>query len=133
MPRSCWPRRSIAATTSKDAAASLKGVDVATNKLIISQYPTLNVAELESFKGQTPYDVQGDGQAMRLKFVKAEPLPVVSVRVNGGDEVTFFIDTGGSEVALDTRVRQGAWPSAIRRSARHVFRRRARQRWAVAH
>jgi hypothetical protein len=24
------------------------------------------------------------------------------VRVNGGDEVTFFIDTGGSEVALDT-------------------------------
>jgi predicted aspartyl protease len=27
---------------------------------------------------------------------------LVSVRVNGGDEVTFFIDTGGSEVALDT-------------------------------
>ena len=24
------------------------------------------------------------------------------MRVNGGDEVTFFIDTGGSEVALDT-------------------------------
>jgi predicted aspartyl protease len=27
---------------------------------------------------------------------------MVSVRVNGGDEVTFFIDTGGSEVGLDT-------------------------------
>jgi predicted aspartyl protease len=28
---------------------------------------------------------------------------MVSVRVNGGAEVTFFfIDTGGSEVALDT-------------------------------
>jgi predicted aspartyl protease len=27
---------------------------------------------------------------------------LVSVRVNGGAEVTFFIDTGGSEVALDT-------------------------------
>jgi hypothetical protein len=27
---------------------------------------------------------------------------LVSVRANGGDEVTFFIDTGGSEVALDT-------------------------------
>ena len=24
------------------------------------------------------------------------------MRVNGGDEVTFFIDTGGSEIALDT-------------------------------
>jgi Aspartyl protease len=84
------------------AAASLRGVDVATNKLVISQYPTLNVAKLESFKGQTPYDVQGDGQTVRLKFLKAEPLPLVSVRVNGGEEVTFFIDTGGSEVTLDT-------------------------------
>jgi len=27
---------------------------------------------------------------------------LVSVRVNGGGEVTFFIDTGGSEVVLDT-------------------------------
>jgi len=27
---------------------------------------------------------------------------VVNVRVNGGKEVTFFIDTGGSEVTLDT-------------------------------
>jgi predicted aspartyl protease len=34
--------------------------------------------------------------------LKTDPLPLVSVRVNGGDEVTFFIDTGGSEVALDT-------------------------------
>ena len=84
------------------AAASLRGVDVATNKLVISQYPTLNVAKLESFKGQTPHDVQGDGQTARLKFLKAEPLPLVSVRVNGGEEVTFFIDTGGSEVTLDT-------------------------------
>ena len=25
------------------------------------------------------------------------PLPLVSVRVNGSDEVTFFIDTGGSK------------------------------------
>ena len=84
------------------AAASLKGVDVKSNKLIIEQYPTLNVAKLESFKGQTPYELQGNGTSTRLKFVKTEPLPVVTVRVNGGDEVTFFIDTGGSEIALDT-------------------------------
>jgi Aspartyl protease/Tetratricopeptide repeat len=84
------------------AAASLKGVDVNNNKLIISQYPTLNVAKLESFKGQTPYELKGDGESTRVKFVKTDPLPLINVRVNGGDEVTFFIDTGGSEVALDT-------------------------------
>jgi hypothetical protein len=84
------------------AATSLKGVDVKSNKLIIEQYPTLNVAKLESFKGQTPYELQGHGTSTLLKFVKTDPLPVVNVRVNGGDEVTFFIDTGGSEIALDT-------------------------------
>ena len=85
------------------AAASLNGVDLSNNKLIIQQYPTLNVAKLESFKGQKPYDLQGNGENTRLKFVRTEPLPIVNVRVNGGgDEVTFFIDTGGSEVALDT-------------------------------
>ena len=84
------------------AAASLNGVDVSSNKLIISQYPTLNVAMLESFKGQTPYELHGNGTSTRLKLVKTDPLPVVNVRVNGGDEVTFFIDTGGSEVTLDT-------------------------------
>ena len=84
------------------AAASLNGVEATSNKLIISQYPTLNVAKLESFEGQTPYQVQGAGEETRLKFLKIDPLPLVSVRVNGGDEVTFFIDTGGSEIALDT-------------------------------
>jgi Aspartyl protease len=84
------------------AAAALNGVDVSSNKLVIEQYPTLNVAKLKSFKGQTPYEVHGHATSTRLKFVRTDPLPVVNVRVNGGDEVTFFIDTGGSEVALDT-------------------------------
>ena len=84
------------------AAAALKGVDVSSNKLIREQYPTLNVAMLESFKGQTPYELKGNGAITRVKFVKTDPLPLVSVRVNGGKEVTFFIDTGGSEVTLDT-------------------------------
>src|SRR4029450_6955451 len=84
------------------AAAALKGVDVSSNKLIIEQYPCLNIAKLESFKGQTPYELHGNGTSTRLKFVRTDPLPVVNVRVNGGDEVMFFIDTGGSEVTLDT-------------------------------
>jgi predicted aspartyl protease len=84
------------------AAAALSGVDVSSNKLIREQYPTLNVAMLESFKGQTPYELQGNGTSTRVKFVKTDPLPLVNVRINGGKEVTFFIDTGGSEVTLDT-------------------------------
>jgi hypothetical protein len=84
------------------AVASLKGVDVGSNKLVAEQYPTLNIAKLESFKGQKAYEVQGNGESTRLKFVRTDPLPIVNVRVNGGAEVTFFIDTGGSEVALDT-------------------------------
>ena len=84
------------------AVAALNGVDVSNNKLVIEQYPTLNVAMFESFKGQTPYELHGNGTITRLKFVRTEPLPVVNVRVNGGKEVTFFIDTGGSEVTLDT-------------------------------
>ena len=92
------------------AAASLDGIDVSTNPLIVSQYPTLNVAKLRSFKGQTPYQVLGDGQMTRLKFLRTDPLPLISVRVNGGAEVTFFIDTGGSEVALDTEF---AWELGV--------------------
>jgi hypothetical protein len=84
------------------AVAALKGVDLNSNKLILEQYPTLNVAKLESFKGQKPYELQGNGESTRVKFVKTDPLPILNVRVNGGDEVTFFIDTGGSEVTLDT-------------------------------
>jgi tetratricopeptide (TPR) repeat protein len=76
------------------AAAGLKGVDVSSNKLIIEQYPALNVAMLESFKGQTPYELQGNGESTHVKFVKTNPLPIVNVRVNGGKEFTFFIDTG---------------------------------------
>jgi predicted aspartyl protease len=86
----------------QQAVAALNGVDVSTNKLVIEQYPTLNVAKLASFKGQTPYELHGEGEVTRLKFIRSDPLPLVSVRVDGGEEVTFFIDTGGSEVTLDT-------------------------------
>jgi predicted aspartyl protease len=83
------------------AAAALAGV-AAGNKLLVAQYPTLNRAKLESFRSLKPYELRGDGDSIRVKFVKTAPLPVISVRVNGGADVNFFIDTGASEVALDT-------------------------------
>src|ERR1044072_1451644 len=51
------------------AAAALNGVDVSNNKLIREQYPTLNLAVFESFKGQTPYEFQDKGARTSVKFV----------------------------------------------------------------
>jgi Aspartyl protease/Tetratricopeptide repeat len=85
------------------AATALDGIDnLSTNPLITTEYATLNVAKLQSFRGRTPYQVQGGGSINRIKLLQIEPLPLVTVRVNGGREVTFFIDTGGSEVVLDS-------------------------------
>jgi hypothetical protein len=83
------------------AVKALEGVDVTASTLVIDQYPTLNVEQLKSFVGQTPYLIEGEGETTRLPLLKTEPLPLVSVRVNG-EEVVFFIDTGGSEVTLDS-------------------------------
>jgi predicted aspartyl protease len=58
--------------------------------------------KLESFKGLRPYEIQGREESTSLKFVVTDPLPLVRVRVNGGKEVNFLVDTGGSEVTLDT-------------------------------
>src|ERR1700683_2217896 len=65
------------------AAAALSGLGPRdADKL--SSYSTLNLAKLESFQGQKPYELQSPGETTRLKFLKAEPLPLVQVRVNGG-------------------------------------------------
>jgi predicted aspartyl protease len=58
--------------------------------------------QLAGFKGRKPYQIEGPGDRTSLKFVMTDPLPLVKVRVNGGKEVNFFIDTGAAEVILDT-------------------------------
>jgi predicted aspartyl protease len=66
-------------------------------------YSTLNVAKLESFRDDDPYKFERDaGESTRLPFIKSDPLPVVNVRVNGSPDAAFFIDTGGSELLLDS-------------------------------
>lgn len=57
---------------------------------------------MASFKGQTPYLIEGKGEEAIVKWVASDPLPLVQVRINGSKEVTFFIDTGASVVTLDT-------------------------------
>jgi predicted aspartyl protease len=84
------------------AARALQGLgpgDAAKRK----NYLTLDEAKLESFRDEDPYKFERDvGESTRLPFIKSDPLPVVNVRVNGGPDVAFFIDTGGSELLIDS-------------------------------
>jgi predicted aspartyl protease len=68
----------------------------------MQNFLTLNLPKLESFGATRPYVLRGSGDITRLPFVRTDPLPLVRVRVNGGEEVVFFIDTGGGEVILDS-------------------------------
>jgi hypothetical protein len=58
--------------------------------------------KLESFKGIRVYKIEEKAKVTHLKFVMTDPLPVLQVRVNKGELVNFFIDTGGAEVVIDT-------------------------------
>jgi predicted aspartyl protease len=82
-------------------AGATIGTAAVETEAVKQSYSTLNVAKLESFAGQTPYELTGSGQSTRIKFVKSEPLPVIQVSVNGKSAL-FFIDTGGSELLLDS-------------------------------
>lgn len=62
-------------------------------------------AKLASFGDRPPYRSQGpDATAPRttVPFVQTDPLPVVRVRVNGSEPAAFIIDTGASEILIDT-------------------------------
>jgi predicted aspartyl protease len=83
-------------------AGAAIGTAAVETEAVKQSYSSLNVAKLESFAGQTPYEFHGSGQSIRIKFVKSEPLPVIQVIVNGGKPALFFIDTGGSELLLDS-------------------------------
>ena len=73
---------------------------------MIANYGMLNAPKLAAFQGLQPYKLHGRGQVTALKFVTMEVLPVVTVRVNGSSDATFFIDTGGGELLLDNTFAQ---------------------------
>jgi tetratricopeptide (TPR) repeat protein len=103
------------------AAASLNGVEISTNKLVTSQYPTLNVAKLESFKNQTPYDVHGNEHTTRLIVLEERSAAVgqrARKRRRRGHLLHRYRGFGGR---AGHGLREGAWSSAIRGGARHLF------------
>lgn len=61
--------------------------------------------KLEGFKGLRPYELKENSPGLtRLKFLMTDPLPVIEVRINRGPAVNFFLDTGASEVIIDTEL-----------------------------
>jgi len=56
--------------------------------------------KLASFAGARPWRIEGP-DSVSLPLVQVDPLPVVSLTVNGRGPFFFLIDTGGGELALD--------------------------------
>ena len=59
--------------------------------------------KLASFGNDAVYKIIGSADSTSLKFVKTDPLPVVSATI-GGKNYNFLIDTGGGELIIDTEV-----------------------------
>ncbi len=57
-----------------------------------------------SFGNRIPYQVGTEAARTVLPFVVTDPLPVVQVRINGSTKVNLLIDTGGSELVIDTEL-----------------------------
>lgn len=72
--------------------------------------------KLESFAGQTPYDISGAREMTYLPFVITDPLPMVRVGINGPDTLFFLIDTGGGELIVDDSVARAAGAVEFSRS-----------------
>jgi len=70
---------------------------------------TATAEKLAGFAGQAPYLIEGRAAETIVPFVQTDPLPVVSLRLNG-KEGFFLIDTGGPEliVAPEFAVEAGA-------------------------
>ena len=64
-------------------------------------------AKLRSFAGRRPYAIEGP-EVVRLPFVRTDPLPILTARVNGGAEARFLLDTGGAELILDAHFARAA-------------------------
>jgi len=57
---------------------------------------------LESFKGHRPNQIIGTVESTKIKFIQTDPLPVLQVIINDNDPINFTIDTGASELVIDT-------------------------------
>jgi hypothetical protein len=58
-------------------------------------------AQAESFATQEPYKIEGLGNAVRIRLLQVDPVPIVAVRINGGEVLNFLVDTNTSQTVID--------------------------------
>jgi len=58
--------------------------------------------KLQYLSGKEAYKVESEVDVTSVEFVQTDPLPVVKMRINNGEEGLFLIDTGGWELIIDT-------------------------------
>jgi len=56
--------------------------------------------KMESFSNIEPYKMRIDFDAIRIRFIITDPLPIVEVIINSEYKGYFIIDTGGGELIL---------------------------------
>jgi len=57
--------------------------------------------QLQYLSGKVPNKIDSDGNKWGIEFVQTDPLPIVKMKLNNGEEVYFVIDTGGWTLILD--------------------------------
>ena len=57
--------------------------------------------QYKSFGSEAPYNIQSDLQSTSIQFTTIDPLPRFKIKINGV-EVIVQLDTGGSELILDS-------------------------------
>lgn len=60
--------------------------------------------KLQYLSEKVPYQVESDVDVTSVEFVQTDPLPIVKMRINKGEEVLFLIDTGGWELIINTEL-----------------------------
>ena len=108
------------------AAAALNGVDVRSNELIVSQYPTLNVRKLASLRSEPPMRCAAMGKAL-VETGKDRSAAVGQGARKRGRRGHFLHRYRGLGGCARHGVWPGARPPAIRGGARHLFRWPARR------
>jgi predicted aspartyl protease len=60
-----------------------------------------------SFQERKPYEISGNTDGTRVRFVVSDPLPLIEAKLNG-KTVNFLIDTGAAELYIDPDVAKKA-------------------------
>ena len=60
--------------------------------------------KLQYLSDREAYKIESDVDVTSVEFVQTDPLPIVRMRINQGEEALFLIDTGGWELIINTEL-----------------------------